>query len=676
MFFEKSIGKRVSFIVGLVLIISLSLFTLYMAFFLVNKSKTDEFNRLESKTHDILSLIELEDKTLKSNTSSNFEVLKFFFNQKFEVDFNKKISINGIETPTIYHGGEIMNLNFNTIDKYTEITNSVATIFVKDGNDFVRISTSQKKEDGSRAIGTFLTNKSPAYESIMNQKEYIGRTKLFGKEYMSKYSPILNDKRELVGILFMGYNIDSNLDMLKEALHNIKIGETGYVYVIGTKGENKQKFLLHPKLEGKSIVNIKDADGIDFFAETIEKKNGKIRYRWKESNGEIREKIAGYRYYKDWDWLIFASSYESEFLVNTYLIIKNIVIVSIILVFVLLISTYFLILILVSKPAKELKDKAMDLAKGDGNLTSRLDVKNSNELGVASLEINHFIEKVQNIITDAKSTSDETSSIANELNSTILQIANRVEEEAKLVDDTVKSGYEMKSILDESIQKAKHSKDDIESSKDNLSIARDKILKIVSDINTSAEIENELSHKLNQLSSDAEQVKSVLTIISDIADQTNLLALNAAIEAARAGEHGRGFAVVADEVRQLAERTQKSLNEINTTINLIVQSIIDASGQMFKNANSIKILATNSIDIEQDINKTFEIIQKSTELANENLITTKLIVKNSQDRIKKVEYINSISSSNARSIEETSLTVNHLHKMIEKLNLALENFKV
>ena len=108
-------------------------------------------------------------------------------------------------------------------------------------------------------------------------------------------------------------------------------------------------------------------------------------------------------------------------------------------------------------------------------------------------------------------------------------------------------------------------------------------------IEISSQNEEELSGKLIQLTQDTEQVKDVLSVISDIAEQTNLLALNAAIEAARAGEHGRGFAVVADEVRKLAERTQKSLAEINATINVVIQSISETSDAMIKNAEIIRL---------------------------------------------------------------------------------------
>jgi methyl-accepting chemotaxis protein len=117
-----------------------------------------------------------------------------------------------------------------------------------------------------------------------------------------------------------------------------------------------------------------------------------------------------------------------------------------------------------------------------------------------------------------------------------------------------------------------------------------------------------ISDNLHSLTSNAEDIKHILTIISDISDKTNLLALNAAIEAARAGEHGRGFAVVADEVRQLAENTQKSLHEINASVNIIVQSISDASNSVEENANSALELVSISKELQESLSEASDVI--------------------------------------------------------------------
>ncbi|NPA66445.1 MAG: chemotaxis protein [Epsilonproteobacteria bacterium] len=141
-----------------------------------------------------------------------------------------------------------------------------------------------------------------------------------------------------------------------------------------------------------------------------------------------------------------------------------------------------------------------------------------------------------------------------------------------------------------------------------------------SQIQHTYEAELELSNNLRNLTQNAEDIKNVLTIIAEISDKTNLLALNAAIEAARAGEHGRGFAVVADEVRKLAESTQKSLSEINVSVNVIVQSISDASAMVESNAkNELQLVTTseqlqsNLKTVNQVVNKTYEESLKDTE---------------------------------------------------------------
>ncbi len=205
--------------------------------------------------------------------------------------------------------------------------------------------------------------------------------------------------------------------------------------------------------------------------------------------------------------------------------------------------------------------------------------------------------------------------------------------------------------------------------------ANEAILSLNSKIQHSAQTEAELAKRMEHLSGEAEQVKNVLTVISDIADQTNLLALNAAIEAARAGEHGRGFAVVADEVRKLAERTQKSLTEINATINIIVQSIMESSETMNSNAKEVEELADVSQSVEGKISQMSQAMQQAiamSESAISNYVENGQRVK---EIIQSIDKVNTLSGENARSVEEMSGAAQHLSQMSETLNSKLTQFK-
>jgi len=327
------------------------------------------------------------------------------------------------------------------------------------------------------------------------------------------------------------------------------------------------------------------------------------------------------------------------------------------------------------KFVKKLWFLSKELASSDGDLTKRFEIEKNNQLFEVASKINIFIEKVQSTIADIKISSSSANVVAQNLSNSSNNIKTRVENEVKILDDMTKDSESMTSLLNSSLDKAKATTDNILKTKEQLSSAKDEILKMVSQIHHTSEIEVELADRLDRLSGEAEQVKVVLTVISDIADQTNLLALNAAIEAARAGQHGRGFAVVAEEVRALAERTQKSLNEINTTINLIVQSIMDLSSQMNSNSENIQNLSNLSNNVEGVISETSTVMDISASIAKDPFDNVELVTTKLQDRIESMNHISKISNSNLDSIKDINLEVKELDSMVKSLDRDINTFR-
>ncbi|PHR56548.1 MAG: hypothetical protein COA44_08025 [Arcobacter sp.] len=317
-----------------------------------------------------------------------------------------------------------------------------------------------------------------------------------------------------------------------------------------------------------------------------------------------------------------------------------------------------------------------DVVSHDQNdLTKFIQVTNRDETGIMARSINTFIAEIASTISSTKDISRINQDSAERMRSIFKQIQERVNEEFKIVNTTTEQARSIQGIVEASSIDFENTKTNMQEANDQLACAKDEIHTLIKSVNESVELENEMNHKLEQLSSEAEQVKDVLTVISDIADQTNLLALNAAIEAARAGEHGRGFAVVADEVRKLAERTQKSLTEINATINVIVQSITEASEQMKSNAQSIEALSTISLKVEDNINHSVETMQETNELTHKSVENSKMISEHSSSMLSQVETLNTISQANHQSMQDLADITNELGTASNQLHDRLNHFK-
>lgn len=309
------------------------------------------------------------------------------------------------------------------------------------------------------------------------------------------------------------------------------------------------------------------------------------------------------------------------------------------------------------------------------DLNYKIEYAAKDEIGEIVSNFNDLLNVLESTIKDAKTSSNENASVSGELSATSTQIGKNAEQGAKIVAETIGEITRVKNVIESGASNAERSKTEIQEAGDKLLSAKKKMITLGAEIEEASEAESALAHKLEQMSHDAQQVKQILTVISDIAEQTNLLALNAAIEAARAGEHGRGFAVVADEVRKLAERTQKSLTEINATISVIVQSIGDSSEQMGKNATNIQKLVGVSKSVEEALMDSANIMDKNVDGISKRAEESMELSKDAQKIVKLIGDVDNLSSSNVRSVEEIASSAEHLYKLTEQLNAKLNQFR-
>ncbi|MFC3457606.1 methyl-accepting chemotaxis protein [Massilia haematophila] len=507
---------------------------------------------LDGELQGVVNTIDLFNKTVSNEAVSFGRIFASEFTGGFELDTAATIDIGGKAVPTLKNGGRVLNLDFAIPDRFTKATGGNATIFAASGDDFVRVSTSVKKENGERAVGTQLDRASPAYPVLREGRTYIGLTTLFGKQYITQYEPVRDAAGKIVGALYVGVDISRDIAFLKERIRAIKVGETGYFYILNAApGKNFGDFIVHPAQEGKNLADSRSADGRPFIREMLETKNGSIAYAWQnEGEQEAREKFAVYTWFKDWNWVIAGGTYRDEIVAEATTLRNRYILFGLVALVAFAAALYAFVQRAVTRPLAEARDAAMRIAEGD--LTVRVPSRGQDEIGRLLDAMNGISSKLSSVVGNVRDGAEQIANASQEISTGNLDLCARTEHQASNLATTASSMGELTETVR---QNAEHARQANELARSASSVAH-KGGSMVAQVVDTMDAINQASRKIGDITG----------VIDGIAFQTNILALNAAVEAARAGEQGRGFAVVASEVRNLAQRSAAAAKEIKGLI--------------------------------------------------------------------------------------------------------------
>jgi methyl-accepting chemotaxis protein len=654
--------------------------------FASTKTERDAIHAVEAELTREVALIannlEFFHETLAEQANQLSDVFfKLFSGGPIDLDERTLISVGGIDVPALVYQGKPINNDFSKPDAFTETTGGAATVFLRYKDDFLRISTSLRTQDGSRAFGTMLGSAHPGYSALMKGEAYMGLATLFGRHYMTKYVPIKRSGGEVIGILFIGFDYTKQLSALKTRLAKVPFGRSGYLYSIDAKpGPQQGTLLMHPRLEGKNLFERTDARGKQVFRSLLDDRSGILHYDWADETGAIRDKIVAYQRVAGWDWVVAAGSYTDEFTQGASSLRRSLMVVSAVCA-ALIIALIFLVLRRQLRPLERIGDRMALLGQGDlssdvGVAGSEREQTTHNEVLRLARQVRGMIESLRTLIIGISESVQSLTAAAQHVSGVTAQTNVGVKSQQLETDQVATAINQMATTVQEVARSASAAADETEQADKKAAQGGAIVNTVISSMEALASEVEGASAVIMRVDRESDTIGGVLEVIRGIAEQTNLLALNAAIEAARAGEQGRGFAVVADEVRNLAQRTQVSTAEIKDVIQRLQASAKEAVAVM----ESGRGKAQDNVHLAVEAGSTLTDIARSTSTINGVMgqIAASAEEQNAvaEEINRSVVRIRDIASDTAHGADQMSTATDELQRVADQLQTEVARFRL